>query len=393
MPETIRVNESILCSRFSSSVGCDECCIAVTTGQDMPFVQALEECAGHYDKALAGLGLSDETAIFSRIFVSDILNQKTALLGSLLYHRLKNGGVSIIEQKPLCCGPLALFSYHILGMKGKPFSRQVRSYPDELGNDVLVTGNAYSLFMTANYTADGAFDAGGQTTSILSALNCRLQEQGMSLFSNGIRTWVFVRDIDKHYRAMVKARGEFFESHGLTDKTRYLASTGILGVPDAPEKIVSIDALSFGGLAPDQIIKVEALDHLSPAIRYGVTFERGLRVQFGDRSHLHISGTASIDHKGEVLYHGDAEKQTERTIENVTSLLQKHNAVLRDMVFLIVYIRNFHDRTAVEQVLRIHGLFNTPLIFTQAAVCRPSWLVEIEGLAIVPDNSQFPPFM
>jgi hypothetical protein len=34
-----------------------------------------------------------------------------------------------------------------------------------------------------------------------------------------------------------------------------------------------------------------------------------------------------------------------------------------------------------------------PLVFAEAAVCRPTWLVELEGVAIIPDKTGFPPFL
>jgi enamine deaminase RidA (YjgF/YER057c/UK114 family) len=162
----------------------------------------------------------------------------------------------------------------------------------------------YSLLWTANHTGGDSFDAYAQTKTIFDSLNVLMERNGMNLLDNGIRTWVYVRDLDNHYKDMVRARREYFSAHGLTDKTRYLASTGILGMTHSPEKIVSVDSLSIGGLQAGQIVRMEALSHLSPTILYGVTFERGLRVRFGDRSHLHISGTASIDLNGDVLHAG-----------------------------------------------------------------------------------------
>jgi len=137
---------------------------------------------------------------------------------------------------------------------------------------------------------------------------------------------------------------------------------------------------------------MEALDHLSPTIKYGVTFERGTRIIFGDRSHLHISGTASIDNNGQVMYIGDARKQTERTIENVKALLAPHGADLSDMAYLIVYVRNLKDRNKVMEVLERKIPSNIPYLFLEGAVCRPSWLVELEGVGIIPDSSEFSPF-
>lgn len=152
--------------------------------------------------------------------------------------------------------------------------------------------------LTANYSNDAAFDAQLQTDLVFKSLNATIERNGMRLLDNTIRTWVYVGDVDNHYKTMVGARREYFTAQGLTDRTRYLASTGIEGGCQSPERIVSVDSLSIGGLRPEQIVRLEAPSHLSPTIVYGVTFERGLRVRFGDRSHLYISGTASIDSRG-----------------------------------------------------------------------------------------------
>jgi enamine deaminase RidA (YjgF/YER057c/UK114 family) len=138
---------------------------------------------------------------------------------------------------------------------------------------------------------------------------------------------------------------------------------------------------------------MEALSHLWPTILYGVTFERGLRVRFGDRSHLYISGTASINKEGEVVHVGDAELQTRRAIENVRALLAAQSATLHDMAYVIAYVRNLHDRQRVARVLDEELGRRVPLVFTEAAVCRPAWLMELEGVAIIPDKSEFPPFL
>jgi enamine deaminase RidA (YjgF/YER057c/UK114 family) len=91
---------------------------------------------------------------------------------------------------------------------------------------------------------------------------------------------------------------------------------------------------------------------------------------------------------------GDAEAQTRRTIENVKALLQAQRATLDDMAYGIVYVRNSHDRQRVlRKALREELSEKTPLIFVEAAVCRPAWLVEFEGIAIIPDKTDFPPFL
>ena len=394
MPDCLTIDSFSRCSTFSVAEGCDETFISLATLEGLSFPEALAELTARYSSALDRLSLSDSTAVFCRIFLSDILNQKSALLQSALFNRLRAScALSIVEQRPVDCGPVSLLSYHLRDPK-KALTKQL-SQPTSDGwrNDLIVKGRNYSLLFSANHTGGDIFNAHAQTKAIFESLNSVIEQSGMSLLDNGIRTWVYVRDLDNHYEGMVRARRDYFAAHGLTDKTRYLASTGILGMSYSPEKIVSVDSLSIRGLAAGQVVRMEALSHLSPTILYGVTFERGLRVRFGDRSHLYVSGTASINSKGEVLHEGDAELQTRRAIENVRALLEAQSATLDDMAYVIAYVRNVHDRQRVRKVLDEELGRKIPLVFIEAAVCRPAWLMELEGIAIIPDRSEFPPFL
>ncbi|MBN1131287.1 MAG: hypothetical protein JXA71_20030 [Chitinispirillaceae bacterium] len=393
MLTTTIIDDATRCSRFSTAAGFDEHFCAITTDAAVPFNAALDGLVRRYDAALSQCGLSDSTAVFSRLFVSDILNRKDSVIGSPLFERFANGAISLVEQKPLVGGPLALLSYHIANTPAAPTRKKVHRHGGDLSNTLLLKGRTCSLFVTANATGSGPFDAASQTKDVFESIAASVSRNGLDFRNDAIRTWVFVRDIDNHYTGMVDARREFFARHGLNDSTRYLASTGIGGSFFSPEKAVSVDSLSIGGLAAGQIVRMEAPGHLSPTILYGVTFERGLRVRFGDRSHLHISGTASIDRKGEVLYRGDAEKQAMRTLDNIHALLVEQGASINDLAYLIVYIRDRNDKTPVEAVLKERVPPATPCVITEAPVCRPSWLVEIEGMAIIPDDTGFPPFL
>jgi enamine deaminase RidA (YjgF/YER057c/UK114 family) len=117
---------------------------------------------------------------------------------------------------------------------------------------------------------------------------------------------------------------------------------------------------------------------------YGVTFERGLAVDFGDRRHLYISGTASIDKAGRILHEGDVQRQTGRALDNIAALLKRGGAGLADLAYAIIYLRDFADAPAVERILAERLGSGIPRVMLLARVCRPGWLVEIEGLAITP---------
>ena len=121
---------------------------------------------------------------------------------------------------------------------------------------------------------------------------------------------------------------------------------------------------------------------MNPTVEYGVTFERGRELVFGDRRHLYVSGTASIDTQGQILHVGDVRRQAARAIDNIEALLKASNAVLSDMRHLIVYLRDIADAAVVEAVIAGSALVAVPRIIVRAPVCRPGWLVEMEGMAI-----------
>jgi enamine deaminase RidA (YjgF/YER057c/UK114 family) len=289
---------------------------------------------------------------------------------------------------------MCLFSYHVRQEAGKLKKQQLVPGAHKGPNGVVVQGKNYQMLWTAAYSGNTYFDSRKQSDELFTSLADLMNEKGMNLLDNTLRTWIFVRDIDNHYPGMVTSRREFFTRHGLTEKTRFLASTGIEGASGDAASLVSMDSLSMGGLQPGQVVRMEALDNLSPTIKYGVTFERGLKVLFGDRTHFHISGTASIGSHGELLYPGDVKKQTERTLDNIRALLEPHGAGLEDMSYLKVYLRDPSSCSQVEKIIKQHIPGEVPCLLLEAAVCRPGWLVEIEGVALKPfDNAFFPPFL
>ncbi|MBN1129156.1 MAG: hypothetical protein JXA71_09225, partial [Chitinispirillaceae bacterium] len=219
-----------------------------------------------------------------------------------------------------------------------------------------------------------------------------LGSHGMTIRRNMVRTWIFVRDIDNHYAGMVRARRDYFESIGLTSKTRYIASTGIEGKSADPGALVCFDSLSIGNIREEQIVRMEAPRNLSSTIVYGVTFERGTRVRFGDRSHLYISGTASIDKTGATLYPCAVRKQVERTFDNLAALLAPHNATLENMQYLTIYLRNPKHYPFIQDILSERLPETMPVMAVEAPVCRPGWLFEVDGFGIIPDTTGFPPF-
>ena len=222
---------------------------------------------------------------------------------------------------------------------------------------------------------------------VFEAYGASLKEKGMDVANQCVRTWIFVSDVDNNYGGVVKGRRDYFNRIGLTPDTHFIASTGIAGFNANPQQLVRMDAYSVRGLKDEQIQYLHAYDHLSPTALYGVTFERGTAVTYGDRKHVFISGTASIDKDGNVVHVGDPEKQTERMLENVDALLKEAGAGFENIAYSLVYLRNAADYPRVREVLERTCPSLAP-IYVLAPVCRPTWLVEMECLAITVDGDK-----
>ncbi len=228
---------------------------------------------------------------------------------------------------------------------------------------------------------DLSLDARGQMESIFSQYETRLAEAGLQVARHCVRTWIFVRDIDHNYAGMVEGRKRCFERMGLTADTHFIASTGIEGTHRDPRVLVMMDALAIPGVDTASLHYLQAPGNLNAAVDYGVTFERGVGFDDGGLRYTFVSGTASIDNKGEVLFPGDVRAQTLRILDNIRALLADDWAGMEQIGSLIVYLRNPEDAAAVRTVLD-RELPCLDYLMLHAPVCRPDWLVEIECIAV-----------
>ncbi|MBQ3655216.1 MAG: hypothetical protein II956_00015 [Bacteroidales bacterium] len=301
--------------------------------------------------------------IFKRYFVSDSTNQRP------LMKNCDSAGVSIIQQPPLDGSKIAVWLYFAKGMDVK-----------NLNDCVVASHDGYNhIYKMGMYSTEG--DSAAQTEKLLTEYEDVLAKFNASLADNCVRTWFFVRDVDTQYAGMVKARRENFIQQGLTEKTHYIASTGIGGLPSDTKSLIQLGTYALTGHRPEQIKYLYAPEYLNPTYEYGVTFERGTSVEFGDRAEIYISGTASIDNKGNVLYIGDIEKQTFRMLENVNALLKEAKSGFEDVVQIIVYLRDINDYKIVNKIFS-ERYPDIPRVITLAPVCRPTWLIEMECVAI-----------
>ena len=337
------------------------------TNPRLTFIEQMESLQKTYEH-LVNEEIPGAVAVLKRYFLSDAANQTNLLLATQVEHSYC--ALSIVEQPPLDGTKVALWVYLQTDVMARVLPH---------GDYEVSHGGYRHIWSAGNYNK--ASKSEYQTRLLLNDYVMRLAEQECSLANNCIRTWFFVQNVDVNYGGVVKARNEVFLTQNLTEKTHFIASTGIAGRHASHEVLVQMDAYAVDGIQKEQIHYLYAPTHLNPTYEYGVSFERGTYVDYGDRRHVFISGTASINNRGEIMYPGDIRKQTLRMWENVETLLAEAECTFEHVGHLIVYLRDIADYTVVQEMFE-ERFPNIPKVYLQAPVCRPGWLVEMECMAV-----------
>lgn len=333
----------------------------------LPFEEQLQSLVDTFYEVSSGLAGRPQ-AVMKRYFLSDAANQ-AGLVREI--NSDERSAVSIIQQPPLDGSKVALWAYLVSDIE--PTSTQS-------GTSIVFKRGKYTHLWTGGLSNEEK-NSQSQTALIFKRYIKRLSEFDMTLERDCTRTWFFVSDIDNRYSGMVRARNDVFDSCGMTCDTHFIASTGIGGVQQDPSIFVQMDACATGGLDNGQKHYLYASDHLNRTSEYGVRFERGTYIDYGDRRHIFISGTASIDHKGNIMHSGNIVNQTNRLLENIEALLKEADASFDDLAQVIVYLRDPSDFQIVRKICS-ERLPAKPLVIVHAPVCRPGWLVEMECIGI-----------
>ena len=342
----------------------------------LPFARQLEAVLNAY-ATLVEDTLPGAQAVFKRYFLSDAANQQDEVVVADVTDCAK----SIIQQPPLDGTKIALWVYLMTDVQTSITNSGLYAVSHGAFTH-LWNGSAHNLAANSEY----------QTRLLFNEYNMQLLEEGCTLEANCIRTWLFVNDVDLNYGGVVRARNQFFFTQGLTIHTHFIASTGIGGRQADPNVLVQMDNYAIAGIQKEQIHYLYAPTHLNRTSDYGVSFERGTCIDYADRRHVFISGTASINNKGEIMHPKDVVRQTRRMWENAETLLKEADCTYDDVSEMVVYLRDLADYQQVKGLYesRFHG---KPYVIVHAPVCRPGWLVEMECMAVrQQDKPDFPAF-
>ena len=344
--------------------------------QGRTFQQQLDAVLDCYEQ-LKALELNGATAIMKRYFLSDVANQAD----DVLLADTSDCAKSIIGQAPLDGSKIGLW----VCMMTSVSTRLLPSGLYEAAHGQfrhLWNASAHNTAQNSEY----------QTRLLFNEYVMQLMQEGCTLADNCIRTWLFVNDVDVNYGGVVAARNKIFFTQGLTEDTHYIASTGIGGRAQDAKVMTQMDNYAIAGIKKEQVHYLYAPTHLNRTSDYGVSFERGTYIDYRDRRHIIISGTASINNKGQIEHPKDIVRQTHRMWDNVEALLREADSSYDEVTVMIVYLRDFADYDVVRR-LYDERFPEKPRIIVHAPVCRSGWLIEMECMAIKPmDNATMPEF-
>lgn len=218
-----------------------------------------------------------------------------------------------------------------------------------------------------------------QTLGMFIAAENLLKRAGMA-FGDVVRTWIHLRDIDRDYEALNRARREFFATRGIDPPP---ASTGIGGGTAFETHPLCLGLYAVRSARRPPARTVMTAPTLNEAPQYGADFVRGVRMVETNKIALHVSGTASIDEAGRTAHPGDFDAQADRMLANVASLLDGQGATFADVVSAVSYLKHPGDARRLRDKLHEAGFTGFPHVLVAAPVCRPELLCETEALAVL----------
>ena len=354
------------------------------------FVDQVRDVYALLDEALDQQGTGPAAVVTEKIFLSDLDNQVGTFerLRAEHYRRPGQGVESLpamtwLGQPPCHPGVQCELQARVF-VCDVPGALQVSDRVGGLGTGagkVVSNGGHNHVFysnITGGEAGDGA-DFTRQAESLFARAATALSKEGLD-FTDVIRTWIYVDDIDRDYDELNRVRNTFFEEQGLR---RLPASTGIQAGVWEQDRGVSMDLYAVR----TQGLRVETMraPTMNEADTYGSAFSRGTAVTRGDRVALYISGTASIDEQGDVVCVGDIEGQVHRMLRNIEELLTGVGAGKDDIIRATTYLKEASFAGDFGRIWREQGFpVDAPHTVCRADVCRPTWLCETEVAACMP---------
>ncbi|MDQ8186640.1 Rid family hydrolase [Pelagicoccus sp. SDUM812002] len=289
-------------------------------------------------------------------------------------------------------GPQEVTSIQIWGVRSHDGAATVRTDDSEISPARVLEGEGFQLVYCPRIHGFDESNPGdkGCVTRQCEMVFDRIEE-AMSRYDLTLhdvaRTWFYSRRLLDWYGEFNCIRTKHFKEAGIyaTGKDPvFPASTGIQGRFSDEE--IFVDVLGLGKGGSENAFRMEQVVTTSrqhQAFGYGSAFSRAMAVCHEGFRAVYVSGTASINTRGESTYIGNAEMQALDTLLNIAALLGDQGGGLADVCTGTVYCKNREAYAAYRSVLQKLRIADMPLVCVEADVCRHELLIEIELVAVI----------
>ncbi|KLU73001.1 MAG: hypothetical protein RHS_1243 [Robinsoniella sp. RHS] len=324
-----------------------------------------------------------------RVFGSLALHEVVLQIRKNIYENLQvssNSPFTYVEGTPYWGEGIAGISIHGIMIDDTDEMRYV-SDEEEVCGIFLKNKDYQSLMLHSIHVKDNRLDSYSQTMLMFDRAKRVLEENGFS-FTDVVRTWIYLADILAQYDDFNRVRNYKFKEFGLIQseietgilEQIYLpASTGIgCNNPFLASGVMDVYAIKPSSDS-NYIIRNETGKKQKSAYRYGSAFSRSMVVENEKRKAVYLSGTASINEKGESVFIGDICGQIDETYKVIRDLIQNEDVTFDELCEGTLFIKKADYIHQHEKYVNETGLSQLPLIPIIADICRDDLLFEIDA--------------
>lgn len=210
-----------------------------------------------------------------------------------------------------------------------------------------------------------------------------------SLSSDSIvRTWFYVRSIEEYYPKFNEERRHFFDRNNITysNQASNLPSSTCIGALVSENELIHSDMYCLrqtkNTFKVGRMYNQNQNEANGTTYKFQPTFARATEIIGPEHIEIQVSGTASINDKGESIHLNNPYDQIQTTIKHVEHLLGQHSMKFEDLIQSTCFFKNkdyYDDFVKVLKDMKIPMFSST---FVVGDVCRDELLFELDGIAL-----------
>jgi len=267
-----------------------------------------------------------------------------------------------------------IYGIYIFGIKGLEISK-IRDTDNSVIGTYFESDDIRYIYLGDLLIKETGKPKSEQATMIFNNIKEILAEYDFEM-KDIVRTWFYNSDIVDWYDEFNKIRTSFYLENKVISNL-VPASTGIDGISHQGDIVASLVAIKQK-LPKLKINEVKDSKLQNSATEYGSTFSRAVIIKGSELIKLTVSGTASINKKGETIHIGDTRKQIDHTINSITEILTQCSMDYSNVYRAFAYFKNPEDLDKNIEYMNKKIGNDIPIIPMNSKICRDDLLFEME---------------